>query len=486
MSAGIIVVGLGPGEARYLTLEAWRVLESASEVYLRTRRHPTVAELPAGPAYRSFDELYESLDTFDQVYDEIAARVLALGARPEGVVYAVPGHPLVGETSVLRVLAGARERGIPTQVLAGLSFLEPALTALELDAFDGLQICDAMALAARHHPNLDPDVGALVVQVYNRRVAADVKMTLLNLYPDEHPARLVRGAGTPDANVRDLPLFELDRQDDLDHLTTLYLPPLARPGSLATFQDVVARLRAPDGCPWDREQTHESLRTSLLEETYEVLAALDADDMDDLRGELGDLLLQIIFHAQIAVEDGDFRLVDTVAETVEKLVRRHPHVFADDEVADADDVLRHWEQIKRAERAARGESEFTSMLAGINKALPALSQATEMQRRVARVGFDWQRSEDVAAKVAEEVGEYLAAESAAEQTAEFGDLLFSLVNLARWASIDAESALREASARFARRFGAIERHAQEAGTPLEEMTLDEMDALWEQAKRDER
>jgi tetrapyrrole methylase family protein/MazG family protein len=166
----------------------------------------------------------------------------------------------------------------------------------------------------------------------------------------------------------------LDRQEDLDHLATpLSAAPIAA-GLGGTFQDVVARLRAPDGCPWDREQTHESLRTSLLEEAYEVLAALDADDMDDLRGELGDLLLQIIFHAQIAVEDGDFRLVDTVAETVEKLIRRHPHVFADDQVADADDVLRHWEQIKRAERAARGESEFTSMLAGINKALPALSR----------------------------------------------------------------------------------------------------------------
>ena len=486
MSVAITIVGLGPGEARHLTLEAWRALESAPEVYLRTRRHPVVAELPAGPAYHSFDDLYERLDTLDQVYDEIADRVLALGARPLGVVYAVPGHPLVGESSVLRILAGARERGISVQVLAGLSFLEPALTALGIDALGGLQICDAVALAARHHPNLDPDVGAIVAQVDSRRLAADVKMTLLNLYPDEHPVRLVRGAGTSDERVRDLPLFELDRQDDLDHLTSFYLPPLARPGSVATFQDVVARLRAPDGCPWDREQTHESLRTSLLEETYEVLAALDADDMGDLCGELGDLLLQIIFHAQIAVEDGDFRLVDTIAETVEKLIRRHPHVFADDDVADADDVLRHWEQIKRAERAARGESEFTSMLAGINKALPALSQATEMQRRVARVGFDWQQTEDVSAKVAEEVGEYLAADGEAERTAEFGDLLFSLVNLARWTSIDAESALREASARFARRFAAIEQHAQEAGTPLEEMTLDEMDALWEQAKRGER
>ncbi|MBM3190178.1 MAG: hypothetical protein FJZ90_15835, partial [Chloroflexi bacterium] len=315
MPPQIVIVGLGPGDPELITREAWRVLQEAPEVYLRTARHPTVEGLPPGVVRRSFDEVYESHETFEQVYAEIVRRVIALGQRPEGVVYAVPGHPLVGEATVHTIRQEAAARGLPVRIVAGMSFLEPTLAALGLDPFDGLQICDATILAQRHHPSLDPDVGALIVQVYNRFVAAGAKVTLANLYHDDHPVRLVCHAGTAQEAVRDLPLYELDRQEDLDHLALVYIPPLAKPGSLSSYQDVVARLRAPGGCPWDREQTHASLRPHLLEETYEVLAALDAEDMRALEEELGDLLLQVFLHAQIASEDGDFKLTDTVQHT---------------------------------------------------------------------------------------------------------------------------------------------------------------------------
>ncbi len=483
MAPGIVIVGLGPGAREQLTLEAWQVLSGAREVYLRTNQHPTVPFLPSGPVYHSFDEQYEHLDTFEQVYEEIARRVLELGQRPEGVVFAVPGHPLMGETTTLKISALAREAELPLRIVAGVSFLEPVTTALGVDPFDGLQICDATILARKHHPNLDPDVAALVVQVYNRHLASEVKMTLLNLYHEEHPVRLVRGAGTPAQEVRDLPLYALDRSDDLDHLSSVYIPPLARPGSLATFGDVVARLRAPGGCPWDREQTHQTLRTHLLEETYEVLGALDEDNMQKLEEELGDLLLQIFLHAQIATEDGDFRLADTTATIIEKLIRRHPHVFGQATVQNADEVLRNWEQIKREERGRQDAGDtFRSMLAGVTTTLPALSRAMELQRRAARVGFDWPNAEPVLDKVAEEAGEVVSAPDADARAAEFGDLLFSLANLARWYDIDAESALRQANARFTRRFESIERYAHERGLKLEEMTLEQMDALWDQAK----
>jgi len=483
MAPGIVIVGLGPGAREQLTLEAWQVLSEAGEVYLRTNQHPTVPHLPSGPEYHSFDEQYETLDTFEQVYEEIARRVLELGRRPEGVLYATPGHPLMGETATLKIIALAREAGLPLRVVAGVSFLEPVTTALGIDPFDGLQICDATILARKHHPNLDPDVAALVVQVYNRRVASEVKMTLLNLYHEEQPIRLVRGAGTPAQEVCDLPLYALDRRDDLDHLSSVYIPPLPRPGSLATFGDVVARLRAPGGCPWDREQTHQTLRTHLLEETYEVLAALDEDNMKKLEEELGDLLLQIFLHAQIATEDGDFRLADSTATIIEKLIRRHPHVFGQTTVQDAEEVLRNWEQIKREERGRQQAGDaFRSMLAGVSAALPALSRAMELQRRAARVGFDWPNVEPVLEKVTEEAAEVVAAPDAEARAAEFGDLLFSLVNLARWYEIDAESALRQASARFVRRFETIERHARAHGLKVEEMTLEQMDALWNEAK----
>jgi tetrapyrrole methylase family protein/MazG family protein len=284
--------------------------------------------------------------------------------------------------------------------------------------------------------------------------------------------------------VRDLPLFEIDRQDDLDHLSSLYLLPLARPGSMSTYQNVVGRLRAPDGCPWDREQTHESLRSSLLEETYEVLAALDSGDMQELKEELGDLLLQVLFHAQIATEDGDFRLIDSVGYAIEKLIRRHPHVFGDVQAHDAQAVLLNWEQIKREERGTQNGAP-PSMLASINVALPALAQAMDIQQRVVRVGFDWPAIAEVLAKVDEEMRELVAAPDQAAREAELGDVLFSLVNVARWYDVDPESALRQANGRFRRRFGWMEAEAHRLGSPLEGMTLQEMDALWEQAKATE-
>ena len=486
MPSGIVIVGLGPGNPQQLTLEAWRLLEGAQEVYLRTERHPTVASLPKGVRYPSFDSVYDTRTSFEEVYDEIARQVVDRGASDDGVIYAVPGHPLVGETSVLRILNLAKERGLPVRVVPGVSFLEPMLTALGLDALDGLQICDATLLAQRLHPPLDPDVGAVIGQLYSRELAADVKLTLMNLYPDDHPVRLVWQAGTSAEQVRDLPLYTLDRQSDLDHLTSAYLPPLERPGSLSSYQDVMARLRAPNGCPWDREQTHRSLRTYLLEETYEVLAALDAEDTELLKEELGDLLLQVLFHAQIAVENGDFRLIDSVAYAIEKLVRRHPHVFADVDVASSDEVLLNWEQIKRQEKAEANETkELVSMLSGINKALPALSQAMEVQKRVARVGFDWPEIDPVIDKVSEEIRELRQAPDHDRRSAEMGDLLFSIVNVARRLEIDPESALREASGRFTSRFGAVERHAAANGLQLESMSLEEMDRIWEQAKLEE-
>jgi len=478
MPPGIVIVGLGPGNPNQITLEAWRVIETAPEVHLRTTQHPSVAALPRGVEYRSFDHLYQKLDSFAAVYEAIARSVVALGQRAQGVVYAVPGHPLVGETSVSRILELTREAGPPTRLVAGVSFLEPTISALGIDPLDGLQICDAMILAQRHHPSLNPDVGALIVQLYSRQLASEVKMTLMNLYHDDHPVKLVRNAGTGQQQLYELALYALDREDRLDHLTSAYLPPLASPGSVASFQDVVARLRAPGGCPWDREQTHQSLRTHLLEETYEVLAALDHDDMGALQEELGDLMLQDLLHAQLATEDGDFRLSDTVQQVTAKLVRRHPHVFGNLAVAGSEEVLHNWEQIKRAERA----DEAPSMLSGIPLALPALSQALEMQRRAARVGFDWPSVEPVLAKVLEEIGEFQTAPEDDSRASELGDLLFSLVNLARWHHIDPESALRMANQRFAQRFAAIERHAAHAGIRIEEMTLEAMDAIWEENK----
>jgi len=474
----ITILGLGPGNPAHLTREAWQVLQEADEVYLRTRLHPTVTALPSHLVLHSFDALYEEKTGFAGVYEEIAARVLTLAERPQGVIYAVPGHPLVGEASVQRILALAPQRGLEVRIVEGLSFVEPVLTCLGLDALDGLQLVDATELAALYHPPVNPDRPTLVGQLYGRHLASDVKLTLLNLFPADHPVVLVRGAGTAEEKVTPLPLCELDRHDEIDHLTTLYLPPLPQASSLESFQNTIAHLRAPDGCPWDREQTHQTLRPTLLEETYEVLTALDADDMGALCEELGDLLLQILLHAQIAVEEGDFSLAQVIEKINAKIVRRHPHVFGDVMVSGTDEVLHNWEKIKRKERGEVGGS----MLDDVPPALPALAQAQSYQRRVAGVGFDWPDVEGVMAKVAEEVTELRRASDAAEREKELGDLLFSLVNLARWLGVDAESALRAANARFARRFAAMEDLCRQRGLHLTDLSLAELDALWEEVK----
>jgi len=445
MKQGITIVGLGPGDPRQLTLEAQQVLQEAREVYLRTRRHPTVASLPPGPSLRFFDHVYEEKETFAEVYDEIARQILELGQRPGGVVYAVPGHPLVGEASVQRILALAKQHGIGVRVVEGLSFIESVLTCLGVDALAGLQIVDATELAALHHPCLNPDLPALIGQLYNQQLASDVKLTLMNLYPDEHPVTLVRGAGTDQAQILKVPLYDLDRQPEIDHLTSLYVPPLPRPSSLETFQDTIARLRAPGGCPWDRKQTHQSLRRHLLEECYEALAALDAGDTDALREELGDLLLQIVLQAQIAVEAGEFSLAQVIADIDAKIKRRHPHVFGDVVVSDVAEVILNWEKIKREEKGRH------FVPAEVSRALPALARAQAIQERASRTGFTGPDVEEVAVKLAKEVAKLRETEEARKREEALGDLLFSVVNLARWLNVDAESALRGACERFIQR-----------------------------------
>lgn len=478
----ITIVGLGPGEATHLTREAWETLTSADEIYLRTARHPTVAGLPASLTVHSFDDVYEQTADFAHVYETIAEKVLTLGARPGGVVYGVPGHPCVAEATVSHIRARAHERGLQIKLVAGLSFIEPALQALGVDALPHLQLADALEIAGRHHPLLHPDAPALIAQVYSPAIAADVKLTLMNQYSDEHPVTLIHAVGTADETLEQLPLYEIDRSVHIAHLTALYVPPLPQPSALETFQNTIAHLRAPDGCPWDREQDHQTLRTNLLEETYEVLAALDADDPIAMREEFGDLLLQIVLHAQIASEYGEYTLAEVIAGINEKIIRRHPHVFGDVKVNGVEDVLTNWEKLKAQERAANGKSDPKpkGALGEAPPALPALMQAETYQRRAARVGFDWPDVSGVKAKVLEEIAEV---ETADDLEDEVGDLLFAVVNWARWLNVEPESALRRANTKFAARFAQVEAAVQTQGKAMKEMSLEELDRLWESVKK---
>jgi tetrapyrrole methylase family protein/MazG family protein len=529
----ITILGLGPGDAALLTRAAWDLLQATDVLYLRTAIHPTVASLPARIELRPFDALYEAADDFSAIYDQIAAALIERAHGGEQVVYAVPGHPLIAEATTRRLLALAREHGVATRVVPGLSFIEPVCAALELDPLEhGLQLLDALdlipsnegqGLRTENAPDsvlspqpsllawseiqgigpyappmlpfpLAPTRPALICQLYSRHVASHAKLSLMERYPAGHPITLVRAAGVAGAErVWRVPLHELDHQRDLDHLTCAYLPPLAPMADMRGPEGisyVVAWLLGPGGCPWDREQTHESLRPELLEEAHEVLEALDTGDMAALAEELGDLLLSILMHSEMARQAGDFDIGDVYEQIATKLIRRHPHVFGTASVAGSAEVLRNWDAIKQAERAEKGQARRET-LDGIPAGLPALAAAQELTRKASVAGFDWADAQDCWNKLHEEIGEiqevahatHLSDVARARRLEdEFGDLFLIAAKLARWLHVDAESALRMACGKFRRRFTYLEQRAQQQGHDLKAMSVAEKIALWEEAK----
>jgi tetrapyrrole methylase family protein/MazG family protein len=500
-AGALTIVGLGPGVWEDVTVAAQAALEAAPRIIFRTLRHPTVQALRArhpNLVVTSFDELYEQAEAWQGLYETMAQRLIA-AAEAEPIVYAVPGHPLIGEASVRAARMLAAERDLPVRIIAGLSFIEPVCATLGIDPVaEGMQIIDAMELAELVPQQVAGRVTTtrptLIAQLYNRRMAGAAKLALLEIFPPEWAVTLVRAAGLPEQQLRVVPLSESDHDDFADHLTSLYVPaiPEATLQSLRTpeaLRYVVARLRGPGGCPWDREQTHESLTPFVLEEAAEVADAIEefAGDPMHLAEELGDLLLQVYLHTEIAQEEDAFTLGDVLEAITSKLIRRHPHVFGETTVAGAEQVVANWEVIKRAERAiAGGKPPFESRLKTIARHTAALAATHDTQRRAVRAGFDWPTIDDWVRKLDEEAHELLAAQTPEERADELGDLLFTIVALARRLDVDAELALRAANQKFRRRFQHMERLAQERGQVFEDLTRAEQLALWHEAKAAEQ
>lgn len=476
VTADITIIGLGPGDARFVTREAWELLARADRVFVRTVDHPVVAQLPGSVEVIGFDDLYVASADFEAVYTQIVATLLEL-AQQQPIIYAVPGHPNVGEATVSGIVASASP-GIGVRIVAGLSFIEPVLTAVGYDGMNGLQLFDAIDIARFDHPPLNPDTPALLGQVFSRFMASELKLALMRIYPDEHPVTLVHEAGGIQESIESTFLYAIDRSEHIRNLTCLYIPPLPHVGSLAGFAQTIAILRGPDGCPWDREQTPQSMRAGFIEEVAEVIEALDADDMDALREELGDVLLHIVFQAQIAAEVDEFTLTEVVAEIDAKIKRRHPHVWGDAVVNDIDDLVKSWEAIKAQENS----STALSALDNISGTLPALARAQKIQKRVGKVGFDWSTIDEVWQKVDEEIAELHSAETPEQRHAELGDMLFAIVNVARWLDIDAEIALRDSNQRFITRFHTVERLAADRDLVLTQLGIEQLEALWQEAK----
>lgn len=465
------IVGLGPGNADHLTVGTRDLLLSGMPVILRTRRHPTVDALDGAGAWMDCDDLYQAGSAFEAVYEAISGRVVSAAAQGD-VVFAVPGHPLFAEASVERTVAVAGGRGIEVIVHPGVSFVDVAATALRVDMAT-VQVCDAAG------GRFDSQRAALFAQVYDRDAATALKLRLLDVYPADHEVRALRAAGTLQERLESMPLAEMDRSA-WSYLDSLYVPPLAPAGDLRRFDGLLAivrRLHAADGCPWDREQTHESLRHHLLEESYEVLEAIDEGEPGALAEELGDLLLQVLMHSAVGERNATFAFEDVTEGIARKLVRRHPHVFAGARGETADEVFANWERIKKAEKARE------SVLDGVPETLPALAAAQTLQGRARRAGFDWPDTRSSLAKLAEEIEELALANDAIEREAEFGDVAMVLAGIGQRIGIDAEQALRGANKRFRARFRIVEQLAAERGVDLQAGELDEVAGLWTEAKR---
>lgn len=355
------------------------------------------------------------------------------------------------------------------------SLIARIFQALGLSPPPRLTLLDARTLASAHVLPFPPDMPALLLNIDSGELSGRLKSILMTTYPPGHRIQWVR-AGIASGGR----LEELSTADGSGE-AALYVPNLEEGVSFESFAEIIAHLRAPYGCPWDREQTHATLRKHLLEEAYEAITAIDSGDFAAMREEFGDLLLQIVLQAQIAQEEGEFNISQVIEGIHSKIVRRHPHVFGDLELDGVDGVLANWEKLKEKERGEKKEAR--GLLDGVPLALPALSQAQEYQDRAARVGFDWPEIEGVLEKIAEEVNEVKRATDPAEVAAEIGDLLFALVNLARWQKVDAESALRGTNSKFRKRFAYIEQGARAQGRDLTSLSLDEMESLWQEAKQ---
>ncbi|MGB9792526.1 MAG: nucleoside triphosphate pyrophosphohydrolase [Thermacetogeniaceae bacterium] len=501
-AAEIYVIGLGPGGRQDLPPENLALMRGR-EVYLRTAVHPVVEHLRAeGVILRPLDRFYEEAESFDEVYRRMADFLLAEAGKGGGpLLFAVPGNPLVGEAVVRLLLERAAAAGVKVRIWPAPSFLDAVFSLLGIDPAQGLLIADAFRCDRLAVP---PGVGVIVSQVYDRRIASEVKLALMEHFPDDHRIAVVRAAGVPGLeSVRWVPLYELDRLREIDHLTTVYAPPVSGEGAasagaeqpeaaaaypLDPLVEVMQRLLGPGGCPWDRQQTHASLKKYLIEETYEVIDAIDEGNMHKLCEELGDLLLQVVFHAVLAQNRGDFTVVDVVEGIVEKLKRRHPHVFGEIRVKDASEVLRNWEDIKRGERKGGEKGERSSLMEGIPRSLPSLLMAQKVQGKAALVGFDWPDASGAASKLEEEWREVKAAWERGDSDAlrrELGDFLFAAVNVCRLLKVNAEDALREAVEKFIGRFRYMEKRAAELGVELKNLSLSELDALWDEAKLSE-
>jgi len=454
-----------------LTLEARDAIMRAPSLFLQTEEHPSAEAVRAlKKPYTAMDDLFESSEDFDCLNRQIALRLAKAGE----CVYVATGDILKSQLPAIR--DAADKAGIPVKVLSYAGVANAAFPGRER----------AAEVSAHDLPEqLDPENCYVIDEIDDQITAGGVKLALSEFFPDEWSVSIAAVGNDGAYSIRDIPLCELDRQGRYDATTAVYVPRTpflqrTRHG-LDDVMRVVRYLRAPNGCPWDREQTHASLKNALLEECYELIDAIDEDDDAHICEELGDVLLQFALHAVIAEEQSAFTDRDAATELVEKLIYRHPHVFGEVRVGGTADVLKNWDALKMAQRNQTTQAE---VLKSVPKSFPALLRSRKVQKKAADVGFDWPSAQDAFFKIGEETRELQEAMEAGSNIAEeMGDLLFAVVNVARLLKLEPEFLLMDATDKFIARFEAMERLAGDGRDALEGLSLEEMDKLWEQAKK---
>ncbi len=485
MEKKITIVGLGSGNEDRLTLGVLKELRSGKAIFLRTEQHPVVEYMrKEGLCYKSFDSLYESADSFGDVYHNIVEELLTEVDSLGELIYAVPGNPLVAEQTVKILLALEKEVGIKIRVLGGESFLDTFFESLKLDPVEGFMLLNGETFGAHQ---LNSEINTLIAQVYSQAIASQVKLELMEYYSDDYIVYIVENLGiTESERVTGLPLFELDRNPNRFHnRSSIFVPtnyePLLIKRDLHQLLKTVKVLRGPDGCQWDRAQTHQSIRENLIEETFELVETIDQLDYDAMAEELGDVLLQVILHSLMAEEEGYFDLYDIIEELMSKLIRRHPHVFGEATASKEHEARAEWDRIKVLENIERGNKR-KSVLDGVPIGLPEIYKAYKLQKKAAKVGFDWNQVSNVYDKIEEELSEVrLATDN--NVAGELGDLLFAVINLARFKKIDPAAALAITNRKFIKRFKYIEEQLKKQELAIEEAGLELMDSYWEEAKK---
>ncbi|MBR3297778.1 MAG: nucleoside triphosphate pyrophosphohydrolase [Clostridia bacterium] len=488
----LTIIPLGtPGTMSKAGMDA---LVNSQKLIFQTLEHPCAeyalkAACLDADSVISMDEYYNGSFDFDELNEAIAARLASAFDEPgvEAVGFAVLGRG-AGADLIRKIHMRLPEKHAALRILPSCGFAEAALASAfgaGLPYFSDFDLRTAQSLKIS-----DPEQPLVIEECDTLLRAGEVKLMLSEYFPDDHALYLANMNAAGEYEVKMLPVYMLDHAENAalyGAATVIIVPPCeltrrSRHG-LEALMEVMHRLRAPGGCPWDAEQTHSSLRSSLIEESYEVLDAIDREDMTALEEELGDLLLQVVFHAVIEEERSEFTMRDVVTGIVNKLIYRHPHVFGDVSVGSSDEVLTNWENLKQKEKH---QSTVADAMRAVPASFPALMRSYKVQKKAAHVGFDWPNALEALPKVLEEAGEVREAIESGESahiSEEIGDLLFACVNTARLLKVDPELALGEATEKFMRRFIAMEALILSDGRHFEGMTLDEMDLYWEKVKK---